>query len=283
MHHDTVILPASRVKLAIARVLKEEGFVSDFQVVNGCQTSHVLNDNRSLLTPDVHVPVRLISTRDEAVTESVIRATNSQTEVKQDQFFAMRDFAKKLEAFFRTYDPDHRLYYERRTHQYDSQQIPKARIVSHQNLVRAVGAMFLNEPHRTTRNYRALVEKVGKDFFRDGDKMEPYYLAAYAAFRLGRLFSSKVFPSKWSSGRYHMLLATRLVMDPKPQSKLTTNEMTRRCESMIDQLWKDADNVLAKAADVVRGVAGDVWTRDEIRTQPITDKILAAFGLKGGA
>lgn len=35
MNHDTVTLPASRVKLAIARVLKEEGFVSDYQVVKG--------------------------------------------------------------------------------------------------------------------------------------------------------------------------------------------------------------------------------------------------------
>ncbi len=35
MHHDTVIVPASRVKLAIAKVLKEEGFISDFQIVKG--------------------------------------------------------------------------------------------------------------------------------------------------------------------------------------------------------------------------------------------------------
>ncbi len=35
MHHDTTTVPASRVKLAIAKVLKEEGFISDFQVVKG--------------------------------------------------------------------------------------------------------------------------------------------------------------------------------------------------------------------------------------------------------
>ena len=35
MHHDTVTVPASRIKLAIARVLKEEGFISDFQIIKG--------------------------------------------------------------------------------------------------------------------------------------------------------------------------------------------------------------------------------------------------------
>ncbi len=35
MHHDTVTVPASRLKIALAKVLKEEGFVSDYQVVKG--------------------------------------------------------------------------------------------------------------------------------------------------------------------------------------------------------------------------------------------------------
>jgi hypothetical protein len=90
--------------------------ISDVQIVNGCQTSHVLHDNQDLLTDAVRIPVRLISTRDEAVIESVITATNRQTEVNPDQFFALKDFAKRLEVFFRTFEPEQRLYYERRTH-----------------------------------------------------------------------------------------------------------------------------------------------------------------------
>ena len=35
MHHDNVIVPASRHKIAIAKVLKEEGFISDYQVIKG--------------------------------------------------------------------------------------------------------------------------------------------------------------------------------------------------------------------------------------------------------
>jgi len=33
--HDFVLVPASRMKLSIARILKEEGFVSDYEVLRG--------------------------------------------------------------------------------------------------------------------------------------------------------------------------------------------------------------------------------------------------------
>jgi len=35
VRHDSVLLPASRIKLAIARILKEEGFINDYEVVRG--------------------------------------------------------------------------------------------------------------------------------------------------------------------------------------------------------------------------------------------------------
>jgi small subunit ribosomal protein S8 len=35
VRHDSVLVPASRTKLAIARILKEEGFITDYEVVRG--------------------------------------------------------------------------------------------------------------------------------------------------------------------------------------------------------------------------------------------------------
>ena len=35
VRHDSVLIPASRMKLSIARVLKEESFISDYEVVKG--------------------------------------------------------------------------------------------------------------------------------------------------------------------------------------------------------------------------------------------------------
>jgi len=33
--HDFVLMPASRMKLSIAKILKEEGFISDYEVLKG--------------------------------------------------------------------------------------------------------------------------------------------------------------------------------------------------------------------------------------------------------
>ena len=35
VRHDSVLIPASRMKLSIARVLKEEGFISNYEVLRG--------------------------------------------------------------------------------------------------------------------------------------------------------------------------------------------------------------------------------------------------------
>ena len=34
-HHESVIVPASRMKLAVAKILKDEGFIEDYSVVKG--------------------------------------------------------------------------------------------------------------------------------------------------------------------------------------------------------------------------------------------------------
>ena len=35
VRHDSVLIPASRMKLAITKILKEEGFITDYEVLRG--------------------------------------------------------------------------------------------------------------------------------------------------------------------------------------------------------------------------------------------------------
>jgi small subunit ribosomal protein S8 len=35
VRHDSVLIPASRLKLAIAKILKDEGFITDFEIMKG--------------------------------------------------------------------------------------------------------------------------------------------------------------------------------------------------------------------------------------------------------
>jgi len=91
----------------IARNLRVTGnkfLVEDYSIVNGCQTSHVLFDRREQIDDAVMIPVRLIGTQDEEVINAIIRATNRQTEVKEEQFYALQEFSKDLERYFQTFD-----------------------------------------------------------------------------------------------------------------------------------------------------------------------------------
>jgi hypothetical protein len=266
----------------ITKILRTTGdrfFVQDFQIVNGCQTSHVLHHLVNTLPDSVRVPFRLIHTQDENVIESIIRATNRQTEVKDDQFFAMKDFAKKLEAYFKTFPVDTRLYYERRPHQYDAQDIQKLRIITHQNLVRAVGAMFLGLPHITTKTFRQLTAKVGKEIFIDTDKPEPYYVSALALYRLEQLFKNKKIDARYKAARFQILLAVRLLMDADALPKMNSNDMVKRCRGMTETLQKEieAETFLTRAVETVDKVAGN-WDRDTIRTEPVSKALFQSFG-----
>lgn len=263
----------------IARGLRRTAskfLIEDYQIVNGCQTSHVVFDNRAALKDNVAIPLRLIATQDEDVIESIIRSTNRQTEVKPEQFAAITDFAKKLESFFETYPQGQRLYYERRAGQYDRFHVEKTRVVQLPTMVRAFAAMFMGEPHRTTRSYKSLKERLGVDIYAATDRLEPYYCAALASYRLEVLFRSQRLESKYKPARYHILLAARLMMDPAPLPPMNSNEMERRCKKFTDVLadQTQADDLLINAATVVDTVAGGNFHRDNIRTQPFTENLI---------
>ena len=176
----------------LARTISPTGnkfTIEDYQIVNGCQTSNVLYDNRDVLDDTVLIPFRLIGTTNDDVTKAIVRATNRQTEVGEEQFFALETYAIKLESFFAAYPVQHRVYYERRSNQYERLPIERTRVISHQNLVKAFAGMFLNEPHRTTRNYAGLKRKVRTEILNKDHKMEPYYAAALCWYKVEYFFS----------------------------------------------------------------------------------------------
>ncbi len=247
--------------------------IEDYQIVNGCQTSYVLYETRDKLTDEVYVPVRLIATENTSIRNAIIKATNRQTQVPDDQLFALSDFPKGLERYFQTFEGSKRLYYERRSRQYAADSnVEKVRIVDLKALVRAYASMFLEFPHRTTRNYKALVKSFGTDIFGQAHKLEPYYVAAYAHYKLEYLFRNQHLQSTLKPARHHLLLAYRMLAKdgtvPPPNSK----EMVKFCEDILDTLWDDSlcRNLFDSAAERVRSVADGNLHRDNIRTETFT-------------
>lgn len=278
-HKDRFVLMNNGVTI-IARTLRPTGnrfYIEDFQIVNGCQTSHVLAAAPDKADKSVMIPLRLIGTQNEDVIESIIHATNRQTEVKREQFLAATDVAKKLEIFFQSFQNGFKLYYERRSHQYDSLPVERTRIVTPTNLIRAFAAMFLAEPHATTRSYGALADKVGTDIFAENHRLEPYYVAAFTLYKLEYLFRNQRLAPEYKPARFHILLAARLLANKSPLPKMNSHEMEKYCKTITDILWNpdNADKLIEKAAVIVEEAAGGNFERDNIRTQPFTNKVIA--------
>ena len=265
----------------IARNIRPTGdkfVVEDYQIVNGCQTSHVVFDQADKDDRSVTVPVRLIGTQDEKVINAIIRATNRQTQVTEDQFFALQEFPKQLEEYFQTFPAQQKIYYERRSRQYERLPIERTRVITQANVIKAFAAMFLNEPHRTTRNYSALKSKVGSEIFGKGHRMEPYYTAASALYRLEYLFRSGKLEAKYKPARFHILLATRLLGNPSANlPRMNSREMESYCQPILAALWDSSksDELITKAAMLVEAAVDGNFNRDNVRTEPTTRKVIA--------
>lgn len=270
--NNGVTIVARNVRLTGNRFTLE-----DYQIVNGCQTSYVLHECGAILDNSVYVPIRLIATHNDDVKNAIIKATNRQTQVTEEQLFALWDFPKRLEVYFQSFDGKKKLYYERRSRQYNAvEHIEKVRVVNMTTLVRAFASIFLERPHRTTRNYKALLKSVGSEIFGKDHKLEPYYLSAFANYRLEYLFRNQILSADLKPARYHILLAFRMLQDPSPLPSFNSHEMARYCERLFEVFWDDAKfrEPFERAATEVRAVAQGNLHRDNIRTETFTTKLV---------
>jgi AIPR protein len=272
----------------VARNLQATGnkfVLTDYQIVNGCQTSHVLFDQRQYLTDNVYVPLKIIVTAEDELTGAVITATNRQTQVTTEDLYALSDFQKKLESLFAAYPERKRLLYERRSRQYNAQSgIEKVRIITKAIEIRAFAAMFLDDPHRASRYYGELRAQVGQKIFNKDHKFEPYYVAAYAYYRLDYLFRNGLLPAYYKPSRYHLLMAFRYLSSTADMPALTANKMVKYCHDICDQLWNDdcSTDLFTKAINAVDQALEDAaLTRDVVKTQTFTDAVKSALGVPG--
>ena len=134
----------------VAQDLKRTGdifTISNFQIVNGCQTTHILFQNKHSIDEETFVPVKLVVTRDRQVITEVIKATNRQTAVLPEALESLTPFHKELEDFYieRESRRDHadRIYYERRSKQYIMDNIPPKNIVTLTAQIKSFVGMFL--------------------------------------------------------------------------------------------------------------------------------------------
>ncbi len=209
--------------------------VNNFQIVNGCQTSTLLYNNRANINKDSYITIKIIGTDDNEIINSIIRATNRQTEVKSEAFESLKEFHKKLEEFYLQFPISdlNRIYYERRNKQYVQQSVPKPRVITLSAQVNAYVAMFIGQPHSVHRYYGELLK--ANKIFNNEDELYPYYISALSLFKVDSKLKNIAY-SKYKlikTFKYHMILCIRYLI----VGKKTLNPASRKNDAMCEKIY----------------------------------------------
>lgn len=211
--------------------------ISDYQIVNGCQTSHVLYRYRNLEgIDDLQLLVKFIASSDNEIRTKIILGANSQTEVKREQLIALSEVQELIEEYYNTVKGENRLYYERRSKQYMyDNAVPKNKIITIPVQIKAVVSMFIEQPHSIRGYYGSVVEKLGSDeIFSEHYRIDIYYTSALTLYKMNELFNMSIIPPSYRKVKFHMLLAARLQAEKKigKMPSLESKTMEDYCQKL---------------------------------------------------
>lgn len=217
----------------------EKFALTDFQIVNGCQTTNVLYQCRDKVSNDLMIPIKIISTDDSELINRIIRSTNRQTQVLDEAFESLKEFHKKLQQYYDTYTGPNKIYYERRSHEYDSDGgVKKSNIITLPIQLYSVLSMFYGEPHSVHRYYGELLKANASKVFQDGHQLSLYYASAWALHQIEAAMRRGEIRSEWKTYRYHLLFLIQIyVRLNRKMNKVTwfnSKEMDRLAKSIID-------------------------------------------------
>lgn len=289
--YETLANPEAQKKFAIfnngitiispdVRVQNDKISMENFQIVNGCQTSNVLFENYDLLLPESTLTVKIIEATDPDVIADVVRATNSQSKVKETQFLSFTKFVRQLERFFAATEDiegkETKLYFERRSGQYKDAGTPKRKIFSIAETCRAVGAMFLRKPELAYRYPTKMIASQYDKLINEKNKEIIYYTAALALYRFKLLISNGRIDSKYSIYKWHILMILSFVASDKPMPSIQNKKVESFCNPIIEVCSQSDDECVAlfNKAIAVLNTVGLKESRDDIRSLAYTQSIL---------
>ena len=252
--------------------------LTNYQIVNGCQTSNVLFQNKDTLG-DVMVSIKVVKTQLEDVFADLVRATNSQTKVEGTQFLSLRPIIKRVEQYFNTYDgAESRLYLERRDRQYVGIDIPAMRIYSLNNAAKCVAAMWCNKPELAARYPKQLYEELTETIFADNTKESVFYAACVTMYRFNLLVSNSTIPQNMKRFKWHMLTLVRAILAGSDITHLNSRnaeQSSNRIIEVMGQHGTPATEVFTKIVGICQGL-GEV-TNDRLKRQAILTDMLGAI------
>ncbi len=274
----------------------KEIHLTNYQVINGCQTSSTLHANKTLLDETVNVVVKFIESPENEASGDIISATNSQSDIPKESFYGLRNKAKLVQKYFeahnQTLTPENKIFFERRQGEFRGLGLQASKIFDVREVARCFAAMFLNQPHNSARYVKTIFSASGESLFKDDDHESYYYAAALALYKFQTLINGrKIGAQSYIKLRWHVIQMFKWFchgkMDvPTPGSRKAEiyaskliealNSENRsyikifeKCQALIDEVGFPSDDALKRGKftqDLMNSTAAKLTkTRDNQR------------------
>lgn len=251
--------------------------LSDFQIVNGCQTSNeIFNCKKSAL--DILVPVKIIYTTDSDIISSIVKATNRQSPVPEEAFIALGKYHKELQLLFSEYSKEMpiEMFYERRSGEEDDIKEKKGsyQVVTLHGMVRAFESVYCQNPNVVfgTNPANILKSKKEKIFCKD-HKPEVYYLASYLFVKFVNMQQNGQFSRHDYTLRFYIIMIVRVLMTKSLEiPELNSASMHKENKNMIKLLKGDTDIYFIKAKKILE----DLLSQQEYSNKKTYDVLRSA-------
>lgn len=253
--------------------------LSDYQIVNGCQTSNILFENYDKLDDSTCLTIRIIQVEKTGIISEIVKATNSQTKVEDTQFLSFSKLFRKIESYFESIEDSEdeiKLFLERRLNQYKDMGIQKNRIFKLQDICRAVESMYYDKPDEAGRNPSKMIMEDINNLSNEKNKEIAYYTAALALHRINLLVRKGKMLNSYTIYRWHILMIIKYIVSEGELPQLTNKKKCEKyCKKLIRILVKndeECSGLFNSAIEVIEEVG--LEDRDVVRTPAYTQRIL---------
>lgn len=261
--------------------------IQDFQIVNGCQTSNILYDSRDLIE-GMMIPVKIIASENQEIINMIIRSTNRQTPVPTEAFESIKEIHKVIQHFYETYRQSDRIYYERRTREYDKNnrdtEIKSNQVFTIPMQLMSHVAMFLDAPHLSEHEYYGkILETYKKELFQDTDLPIVYYTSARTLYKVENWIHSltKGLKKKIKHYRFYYLMIIRRLHDKnKEKLKMNSHTVENLCQTILNEI-EDSEKfkqLIKASTDILLDCATKtVDSHGNMNHQKLTENIIQHF------
>ena len=267
VYNNGITIISPDVKMQSNRISFE-----NYQVVNGCQTSNVLFSCKDEIDENAMITIRIIEATDPDIIADIVRATNSQSKVDENQFLSFSPFVRRLEKYFETTEDvtgkEVKLYFERRNGQYRNLGIPKKKVFSIGEVSRAAGSTFLLVPDLASRYPNKFVKEKSEQLFNEKNKEEAFYAASLIDYRFKQLSTRGKILNKYAIYKWHILtLFGFIATSTNPPSLQNKKNVTAYANKIIKICCDESayTKTFERAVEIIEEI-GLRKDRDEVRS-----------------